>query len=293
MMPEPTSNLGGATQFERRALDTGEVTLSYLDNALVSDAAPLPTVVFLHGLAGSAEEFVPTALVIGEEYRSVLVDQRGHGHSTRNPDDASREAYVRDAVAVIEKLSKSEGVALVGHSMGAHTAMLVAAARPDLVRMLVLIEGDAQGSPPEAAAGIGAYFASWPVPFSDVAAARSFLGDSVIARAWIADLEQRSDGLYPRFDPEFMRASIAAVHSQPRWAEWESVEAATAALFAPEGMFSDERKTALIEARPATLRVDLGTGSHDAHLDATTELAAVLRDLLSCLNQNPVRWSWE
>lgn len=292
MKPETVNNPGYEGHFGRHQFNTGEVTLSYLDSAMVPDAAPLPTVVFLHGLAGSAEEFVPTARAVGEGYRSVLVDQRGHGHSTRKPADASREAYVRDAIAVIEKLDLPEGVALVGHSMGAHTAMLAAAARPDLVRMLVMIEGDAQGSPPEAAAGIGAYFSSWPVPFSTVADAASFLGDSVIGRAWLADLEQHSDGLYPRFDPDFLRASIAAVHSQARWDEWEKLELASAAIFAPNGMFDADRKTAFLEARPATLRIDLGSGSHDAHLDATAELAAVLRDLLSCLNQNPVRWEW-
>ena len=297
-MPDPASSADRSIEWERHELAVGDVTISYLRNAEPAEAerapgaVPRPTVVFLHGLAGSAEEFVPSAQAIGPGYRFALIDLRGHGHSTRHPDDASREAYVRDVVAVIEQLDAPEGVALIGHSMGAHTAMLVAATRPDLVRMLVMLEGGVQGSPPEASEGIGAYFGSWPVPFADAAAAGRFLGDSPIALAWAADLEQRSDGLWPRFDPAFLQASIAAVHAQPRWEEWEVLEPATALVFAPSGMFDADSKDALIEARPATLRVDLGDGSHDAHLDATAEWTAVLSDLLGQLGEGPVRWDW-
>lgn len=282
----------------RDELAVGDVTISYLTDA-GGPAAPgaadtRPTVVFLHGLAGSGSEFVPTATAIGPGYRSVLVDLRGHGHSTRHPVDASREAYVRDVVAVLEHLDAGAGVALVGQSMGAHTALLVAAARPDLVRMLVLLEGDVQGSPPEAAERIGGYFASWPAPFADAAAASAFLGDSAIGRAWLADLEPCEAGLRPRFEPGFLQASIAALHVQARWEEWEGLAVPTAAVFAPDGMFDEERKLAFLEARPGTLRVDLGAGSHDAHLDATEEWSAVLGDLLSRLETDgPVRWDWD
>ncbi|WP_104476789.1 alpha/beta fold hydrolase [Microterricola pindariensis] len=292
----------------RQELALGDVTISFLTDAGAADTptsdapaagAARPTVVFLHGLAGSAAEFLPTAAALGAGYNSVLVELRGHGRSTRHPADASREAYVRDVIAVLEHLNASEstepaGVALVGQSMGAHTALLVAAARPDLVRMLVLLEGDVQSSPPEAAERIGGYFASWPVPFADAAAASAFLGDSVIGRAWLADLEPCEGGLRPRFEPAFLQASIAALHAQARWEEWENLTVPTAAVFAPDGMFDEERKLAFLEARPGTLRVDLGAGSHDAHLDATAEWSAVLGDLLSRLDgDGPVRWDWD
>ena len=290
----------------REELALGDVTISFLTDAGGPAAAALepgtadtrPTVLFLHGLAGSGAEFLPTAEAIGPGYRSVLVDLRGHGHSTRQPDDASREAYLRDVIAVIEHLGTAgeagAGVVLVGQSMGAHTALLVAAARPDLVRMLVLLEGDVQGSPPEASERIGGYFASWPVPFADAATAEGFLGDTAIGRAWLADLEPCEGGLRPRFEPAFLQASIAALHAEARWEEWENLAVPTAAVFAPDGMFDEERKLAFLEARPGTLRVDLGAGSHDAHLDATAEWAAVLADLLSRLDTDgPVRWDWD
>jgi pimeloyl-ACP methyl ester carboxylesterase len=63
--------------------------------------------------------------------------------------------------------------------MGASTAMLTAAAHPDLVRSLVIIEGSPDGPDtldpdPDGARQIGESLKAWPVPFPDSAAARSF-----------------------------------------------------------------------------------------------------------------------
>jgi pimeloyl-ACP methyl ester carboxylesterase len=83
--------------------------------------------------------------------------------------------------------------------MGGHTAMLAAAARPDLVAKLVLLETDAGAGNTEDHSGLGEYFRSWPVPFPSREAAYAFLGGAPLAEAWAADLEERADGFWPRF----------------------------------------------------------------------------------------------
>lgn len=239
-----------------------------------------PVVVLLHGLAGSSRELLPTAHAL-PGYRVLLVDQRGHGASTQLPDDLSRDAFVGDVVAVMEELVPGQRATLVGHSMGAHTAFLAAAARPDLVAGLVMLEGHVSGNDdPYEATGLGEYFASWPVPFEDEGAARGFLGDDAIVDAWVADLEQTDDGLVPRFDAEVMQRTIEAVH-EPRWDEWQALPVPALAVFAKYGMFSDADKDELIRRRPETNRVDLDGGSHDAHLDAFDEWIDVLSRWLS------------
>lgn len=205
---------------------TGGVSIAVTD--LGGDG---PVVVLLHGLAGSSRELVPTAHAL-QGYRVLLVDQRGHGASTRLPDDLSRDAFVDDVVAVLEELVPGRRATLVGQSMGAHTAVLAAVARPDLVEGLVMLEGHVSGSgDPSEAAGLGRFFASWPVPFEDEAAAREFLGDDTIVDAWVADLQQTDVGLVPRFDPAVMQRTIEAVH-EPRWDEWEALHVPTLAIFA-------------------------------------------------------------
>ncbi|MDP2286979.1 MAG: alpha/beta hydrolase [Actinomycetota bacterium] len=227
-----------------------------------------PAVILLHGLAGSSQEMQPTAAALSNEFRVILIDQRGHGRSTRRPADLARKAFVGDVASVITHLLPGQQVVLVGQSMGAHTAFLTAAAHPDLVDALVMLEGHPEGkSQPRTAQEIGEYFASWPSPFADTDAARSFLGDTPLAAALIEDLESTPLGLRPRFDPDIMQTTIAAVHP-PRWQEWESLPTPTLAVFAENGLFSDEDKAELIRRRPGTLRADIPGAGHDAHLDA-------------------------
>lgn len=238
-----------------------------------------PPVVVLHGLAGSAHEFLPTARALAPLFRVFLVDQRGHGLSTPRPEDTSREAFVADTVAVIEELAEGP-VRLVGHSMGAHTAMLTASARPDLVDRLVMLEGHADGDGPGTAQRLGRYFASWPVPFPSREAARAFLGEHVLTDIWIADLEETPEGLVPPFDPAVMEAVMEGLQ-QPRWPEWEEVKAPTLAVFAEHGLFTEPQKQELVERRPTTHRADLEEESHDAHLPPESQWFPVLKEWLS------------
>lgn len=245
----------------RRSIAAPEgVTVSYL----VIEGTE-PAVVILHGLAGSGLEFLPTARALAGR-KILLVDQRGHGFSTKLPSDTSRGAFVGDVVRVIEA-EALDAVDLVGQSMGAHTAMLVAAARPELVRRLVLLEGNEGGGSAEESAAMGVYFRSWNVPFKTRDEAQAALGNGPPAHAWASDLEERPDGFYPRFDPDVMVSTMIDV-SAPRWDEWESVTAPTLVVYADQGMFTDEQKDSFVTRGVSVTRVDLPGASHDAHLDA-------------------------
>jgi pimeloyl-ACP methyl ester carboxylesterase len=269
----------------RRTLPADDgTTISYLD--LPGPGRP---VVLLHGLAGSSAELVPTAEAL-PEHRVLVIDQRGHGRSTRRPGDLSRAAFVRDVVTLLER-ETDRPAALVGQSMGAHTAMLVAAARPDLVERLVLLECDVGSGTPEEHRRLGAFFASWPVPFPDEAAATAHLGDGPLARAWVADLETRPDGLHPRFDADVMVAAITAV-AQPRWREWETLRVPATVVYAERGMFDEAQRAEFVRRGHDVVRVDLPGASHDAHLDAFDTWTAVLRGALGLPasgGQSPVR----
>lgn len=242
--------------------------------------------VLLHGLAGSAHELLATADALTDTFRVVLVDQRGHGQSTRRPEDLSREAFVGDVAEVITQLSPERPVTLVGQSMGAHTAFLTAALRPDLVERLVMLEGHVAGSDkPDEAAKLGAFFESWPATFANPDEARAFLGESLLTDAWISDLEPTPEGLRRRFDADVMQRTIEAVHAS-RWSEWESLTVPTLVVFAENGMFSAKQKAELVRRRPITLRADIQGASHDAHLDGFESWIAVLRNYL-INNQEP------
>lgn len=129
---------------------------------IVLGAPDAPTLVLLHGITGSAlsqADAIEHWSAAG--YRVVAVDARGHGLSPRwTPAQLDRagEQLVDDAVAVLTELAdEARGRAalglpsapppvLVGHSMGAATAMLVAGRRPSLVSGVVLGDPARYGS---------------------------------------------------------------------------------------------------------------------------------------------------
>lgn len=152
-----------------------------------------PPLLLLHGLAGYGGEWDTLARHLGPRFRVVTVDQRGHGASTRRPADVSRAAHVADVVAVIEQLDLGP-VTLLGQSYGGHAAMLAAAAHPELVERLVMVEAGPAAGSAETVADIGAWFASWPTPFATAPAAVEFLGGGPVGEAWAAGPRCGGDG---------------------------------------------------------------------------------------------------
>lgn len=257
--------------FARRTLHRDGVDLSYLDSG-----GSGPAVVYLHGLTGCAAEMTTTAQGLGSGYRHLLLDQRGHGYSTRFPSDVGRSAFTADVAELIRAATGQGPVLLVGQSMGGHTAVLTAAELPQLVGALVLLEAEVSGSNPSGTDSLGSFLRSWPLPFPSRSAAAAWLGDGPLPRAWLDGMEERPDGLRPRFDPGVME-EISKSMQRPRWDEWRRVAAPALAVFAGRGFFTAEQKDAFIAARPETDRVDLPQASHDAHLDAYDQWSAVLR----------------
>jgi pimeloyl-ACP methyl ester carboxylesterase len=229
-------------------------------------------VVLLHGLAGAAAEMAPLATALHDDgHRVIALDQRGHGHSTRRPADLSRAAFTDDVLALLD-----EPAWLIGQSMGAHTAMLAAAARPGLVRGLVMIEGGVGGSTEDYPSRLGRWFAGWPTPFADESAALAFLGDTPVGRAWVADLEQRDGGLRPRFDPDVLETAIRGVAETARWAQWERITAPVLLVHGECGN-QDAEELSRMRSRPGVRHVVVPGAGHDVHLDRPTETLSLIR----------------
>jgi pimeloyl-ACP methyl ester carboxylesterase len=95
-------------------------------------------VLLLHGLTSSSESWRHVAPELGERFRVIAPDARGHGGSEWMR-DYSFESMRDDVVRFMERVGVLAAI-VVGHSMGAVTAYDLAATRPDLIRLLVLEE---------------------------------------------------------------------------------------------------------------------------------------------------------
>ncbi|MET3897815.1 pimeloyl-ACP methyl ester carboxylesterase [Devosia sp. UYZn731] len=98
----------------------------------VSYGAGAP-VILLHGGLGHSGNFahqVPTLVEAG--YRAVLIDSRGHGHSTRDGQPYSYDLMARDVLAVMDAL-KIERAPIVGWSDGACTGLAMSRMAPERV----------------------------------------------------------------------------------------------------------------------------------------------------------------
>jgi pimeloyl-ACP methyl ester carboxylesterase len=95
-------------------------------------------VLLLHGLTASSLSWQNVAPVLGENFRVIAPDARGHGESQWMR-DYSFERMRDDVVRFMEALGVLAAI-VMGHSMGALTAYELAATRPDLIRLLVLEE---------------------------------------------------------------------------------------------------------------------------------------------------------
>ena len=99
-----------------------------------------PPLVLLHGITGHARTWDTLSVALGEHWRVLAVDQRGHGDSEPAPDgDYTVGAMADDLGAFADALGLST-FSLVGLSMGGRVAMGFAGANPSRVERLVIVD---------------------------------------------------------------------------------------------------------------------------------------------------------
>ena len=256
-----------------RVLNRGDVTLACADYGGRGDP-----VVFLHGLAGHAEEWAETADWLADSHRVLALDARAHGRSERSPSDTSRAAHVADVEFWLERLALGP-VTLVGQSLGGHTAFLVAARRPDLISGLVVAEATPEPDR-DAPENVRRWLESWPVPFASREAALGFFGGHTLwARAWADGLGASLGGLRPRFDINVLIATLQETAERDYWQEWTCTRAPSLVVRAEDGVPRDVALR-MVEARPGVRLAEITGARHDVHLEQPAQWRAALESFL-------------
>jgi pimeloyl-ACP methyl ester carboxylesterase len=97
-----------------------------------------PTLLVLHGLFGSLDNWATLARRWGDHFHVLTLDARNHGRSPHSH-DLSYNAMASDLLDIMDQRGFAQAHVL-GHSMGGKTAMHFASAHPDRINRLIVVD---------------------------------------------------------------------------------------------------------------------------------------------------------
>jgi len=104
------------------------------------EAAPgAPTILLIHATGFHARCWDETVRALPATYRVIAVDMRGHGRSAKTGLMSDWQAPAQDIAELVTHLGLKDAIG-AGHSMGGHTLVQVAAAKPGAFKRLVLVD---------------------------------------------------------------------------------------------------------------------------------------------------------
>ncbi|SDS40258.1 alpha/beta hydrolase [Agrococcus carbonis] len=216
-----------------------------------ADAAGTP-VVAIHGITANHRSF--SSLASRLDARVLAVDLRGRGGSRDLPGPYGLAQHADDVADAM----RAEGIAsaiVVGHSMGAYVAVRLAAAHPELVRALVLVDGGLPLRPSPAGAELAPEDVLGPaidrlrMTFESAEAYRDFWHQHpAFGPYWNPQIEeyvdydlQRIDGqLRPSANPDAVVANLVELDGRDGYAAaLESLTQPIELLRSPRGLFDE------------------------------------------------------
>jgi esterase len=213
-----------AGDFTSRNVGIGGLTFHYVDWG--GSGAPL---VMLHGLSGHARTWDHTAAALSDRYHVLALDQRGHGDSDWAPQYGLRP-MAEDLLGWLDALDLSE-VTLMGLSMGGLVSFVFAAAHPDRVARMVIMDIGPELAPAGSAnvtSSLAAndVFSSADEAFAQARAANPRPTDATLRHRVTHNLRQLPDGtLTYKYDKELRRNPRALFDHTPDelWTAWRAV----------------------------------------------------------------------
>jgi pimeloyl-ACP methyl ester carboxylesterase len=209
--------------FTSRNVEIGGLKFHYTDWAGAG-----PPLVMLHGLTGHARTWDHTAAALSERYRVLALDQRGHGDSDWAP-QYGLAPMAGDFLGFLDALELAE-VTLMGLSMGGLVSFVFAAAHPDRVTRMVIMDIGPEIAPAGAtnvANSLAAndVFRSEDEAFAQARSANPRPTDATLRHRVSHNLRPLRDGtLTFKFDKALRSPRALFDHTQDElWAAWRAV----------------------------------------------------------------------
>jgi pimeloyl-ACP methyl ester carboxylesterase len=119
-------------EWQSGSVDANGVTIHY-----TRTGGDKPVVVLAHGVTDTGLCWSALARELESDFDLIMVDARGHGESDGPEGSYGPDVQAEDLAALITALGL-EQPAVLGHSMGAGTALVLAGTHPDLVGSILL-----------------------------------------------------------------------------------------------------------------------------------------------------------
>jgi len=301
--PQPVEPYDEFSLFEENATEAGlpwagppavgrefvEVAPGRKVSALVWGTAA-PDVVLIHGGGQNAHTWDTVALALDRPL--VAIDLPGHGHSDWPGDSRVLDprSMAEDVAVVIGHLAPTARL-VVGMSLGGATSIVLAAARPDLVAKLALID-ITPGVTSEKSSDIAAFLAG-PESFAsfDEILARTIQFNptrsvSSLRRGVLHNSVQREDGTWTWRHQLGRPAGSTGMHvgSVDFAPLWDVLEDIPAPVLLVRGALSpvvdDADEAEFLRRRPADRVIVVSEAGHSIQGDQPVELARILDDYL-------------
>ncbi|MEO8611197.1 MAG: alpha/beta hydrolase [Chloroflexota bacterium] len=117
---------------QQQLFQNGTITINYADSH--TPGVPL---VLLHGGSGRWQHLESIIPKLAECWHVYALDLRGHGQSSHTPGNYRIQDYAGDIAAFVENVVGQPAL-VFGHSLGGYVGIMLAAQRPDLLRVLIV-----------------------------------------------------------------------------------------------------------------------------------------------------------
>jgi pimeloyl-ACP methyl ester carboxylesterase len=258
-----------------------------------------PAILALHGWLDNANSFDQIAAELQNQYYFIAMDLPGHGYSSHLP--AGNHYHFIDGVfTVVEVINalKLNSVHLLGHSLGACIASIVAGIAPAHVRSLALFEGLGPLTSPEESAHkqltrflstLSPHTSKAPKGYHDFASAaharsiKGYVSLEIAARLCERGLNQEQGLYFWRHDKRLLSSSPLQMTENQVLSCLKEIQAKTFLLLAKQGFAFN---TELMRHRMNSVRnltIQLTEGGHHIHMEQPDYVAKLLLEFYRLL----------
>lgn len=250
----------------------------------------------IHGWLDNAASFIPLIPYL-QNYKVIAIDLLGHGHSSHFPHGSYLHFidYIADIIRIIDHL-EWDNCNLLGHSLGAGIATIVAGTIPKQIESLILLDGigavtiPANELPQQLNTSIHEYLNESnkrPPHYAN-------LNEAIQARLKASKMQVSSvellvlrgskttkEGLTWRTDPRLLFTPLVLPTEEQLLAFITKVQAPTCLIKPDAGYPFDE--TIMLKRIGALTNVETHNvkGMHHVHMDAPQTIGPIIQEFLS------------